>query len=90
MPAYDYECPACGEIAERILPIDLRLDSQMCQKCGQRMNKLVTTRYNVVGDLDPYLDENLAEEPVYVKSKQHRQALMQEHGVTEKYGKGWW
>jgi len=89
MPAYDYECPACGKVEERILPVARRLDPQMCPDCETRMAKLVTTSYNVVGDIEPYVDENLASEPVYVKSKQHRQTLMREHGVAEKYGKGW-
>lgn len=89
MPAYDYECP-CGEVAERILPIGRRLDPQTCPACGAQMAKLVTTRYAVVGDIKPHWDENLASEPIYVQSKQHRQKLMQEHGVTEKFGKGWW
>ena len=52
------------------------------------MRKLISS-YSVIGDLEPYLDANLSDRPVWVRSKRHREQLMRENGVTEKYGKGW-
>jgi hypothetical protein len=41
----------------------------------------------VVGDLEPYYDDNLE---TGIKSKQHRKEVMRERGVYEKFGKGWY
>ena len=57
--------------------------------CGQPM-KQILGNYHVIGDLEPYLDENIGSEPTWVNSKRHRRQLMQELGVQEKYGKKWW
>lgn len=56
--------------------------------CGQAM-KHVLGNYSVIPDVEPYLDENIGNEPTWVKSKKHRRQLMKEHGVQEKFGKGW-
>lgn len=55
--------------------------------CEQEMQQVYS--HSVVPDLEPYVDENLSEQPVYVKSKKHKQELMRKAGVAERFGKGW-
>lgn len=86
MPLYDYECQTCGKRDTAIKPIAERNKGPAC--CGGAMKKIITA-YWVHPDFEPYLDENLHSEPVWVKSKQHRKELMNEYNVYEKYGKGW-
>ena len=57
--------------------------------CCEKEMKQRLGNYYVIGDIEPYLDENIGQEPTWVKSKQHRKKLMKEFGVEEKYGKGW-
>lgn len=42
--------------------------------------------HRVIGDLEPYYDDNLESA---VKSRKHRADLMKRRGVYEKFGKGW-
>lgn len=85
MPTYQFACEVCKKDEE----VFMRLaDYKAPDCCGQKM-KQVLGNYHVVKDIEPYLDENLGDQPVYVKSKKHRKQLMKEHGVMEKYGKGW-
>ena len=84
MPNYDFSCEACGKREELFMKI---AEYKKPECCGQPMKQILN--YHVVGDLEPYFDENLSEQPVYVRSKKHRKQLMREAGVTEKFGKGW-
>lgn len=86
MPNYDFRCESCQKQEEVFMRI---ADYKAPECCGKKMNQ-VLGNYSVVKDVDPYLDENIADKPVWVKSKQHRKQLMKEHGVYEKFGKGWW
>ncbi len=62
-------------------------DFKETECCGNKMRQ----RYghNVIGDVQPYLDPNLGDKPVWVQSKQHRKELMKKASVIENYGKGW-
>jgi putative FmdB family regulatory protein len=82
MPLYVYEC-RCGKRAEEFRSVAERNDAPKC--CGKPMQKQLGG-HRVIGDVEPYYDENL-EAPV--KSRQHRAQLMKERGVYEKFGKGW-
>lgn len=86
MPLYDLKCDCGNEEKDAWCGIN---EYPPCIKCGQPL-KRVLGQHRVVPDLEPYLDHNLSDKPVFVKSKQHRRQLMREHGVTEKVGKGWW
>lgn len=87
MPLYDFRCRSCSDVKEKYANHEHRLS--VCDFCGGEMVRLVTTRYSVHRDLKPYLDEHIAENPVWVKSKKHREELMKKHGVYESHGKGW-
>jgi hypothetical protein len=47
------------------------------------MIRLFSFNVNVQPDLEPYVDDQMGHEPVYVKSKQHRKQLMKERGLVE-------
>ena len=85
MPAYDFLCQKCSKKEEVFMKL---ADYKKPDCCDQPMKQIIGN-YHIVMDLKPYLDENLSEQPVYVRSKKHRRQLMQEAGVTEKFGKGW-
>ncbi len=86
MPIYEYKCPECGQIHEKFNKMANHKNGPNC--CG-KPTKQYYGSYYVVGDFEPYLDENLGPKPVYVKSKQHRKELMKQNGLDEKFGKGW-
>lgn len=86
MPTYEYKCPHCSKIEEKFNCMDNHSDGPVC--CGETMRQHYGS-YHVVPDLKPYVDENIGDKPVLVKSKQHREQLMKENNVTELYGKGW-
>lgn len=81
---YPFACDACGKSEEHWMKVSEYRVPECCNKPMRRV-----FGHGVVKDLEPYLDENLTDRPVWVKSKHHRRQLMKEHGVYEKYGKGW-
>ncbi len=86
MPFYDVKC-SCGHEEKDVQQgFDEYKD---CIKCGKLMQR-VLGNYSVIRDIEPYLDTNMGHDPVVVKSKKHRQQLMKERGLTEKFGKGWY
>ena len=86
MPAYDCECQMCHTRQEIVRTIAERDNTPEC--CGLPMRRLVTINFHVHGDLEPYLDENLGHDPVWVKSKKHREQLCKERGLIIKSPKG--
>lgn len=86
MPLYDYKCDRCDVITEKFGKVS---EVKVCEKCGDKMRRLITTNYNVHGDLEPYVDYEMSSKPVPIKSRKHREKMMREHGVAESYGKGW-
>jgi putative FmdB family regulatory protein len=87
MPIYDYKCAACGDIKERYAKVSQT--ALPCPSCGAETQRLLTTRYSVHADLEPYWDPHIGREPVYIKSKQHRREVMKREGTSEIVGKGW-
>lgn len=85
MPLYDYECERCGKQRDEFRSVADRNNPLSCE-CGSPMKKIISG-YRVIGDLDPYYDDNL---DTYVRSKQHRKEVMREQGVSEKFGTNWW
>ena len=81
MPIYDYECPNCGKVMDVWAHID---DQEKLHFCGNWMKRLISLA-NINPDFQPYLDENLGQDPVYVKSRQHRKQLMSERGLVDKH-----
>ena len=84
MPLYDYECE-CGKITERFGKIN---ETNILCECGKQANRIIS-RPSVICDLEPYLEENICDKPIWIKSKKHRKQLMKENGVAELVGKGW-
>lgn len=84
MPLYDFRCEKCGKKSEIFMRMAEYTRARCCEQEMQRVYS-----YAVVPDLKPYVDQNLSEKPVYVRSKKHRQELMRNAGVSERYGKGW-
>ena len=41
-------------------------------------------RVHIIRDIQPYLDENMGQDPVYVKSRRHKMALLKERGLSIK------
>ena len=85
MPLYTYECSTCAGIEEAFRSIANRNQAPECSVCGTITKKIISG-YSVVGDVEPYYDDNLQS---YIKSKQHRKQVMREQGVMEKYGRNW-
>ncbi|MBW2621263.1 MAG: zinc ribbon domain-containing protein [Deltaproteobacteria bacterium] len=79
MPIYEFEC-ACGHNADFIKKMGDFV--QICPKCGQNMNKLISTANINVGpvSITGYYDDNLQ---TYIRSNTHREQVMREQGVTE-------
>lgn len=85
MPLYSYECRDCGEVTDAHRRVDDRNNCPSC-KCGGETEKVISG-YRVIGDLEPYYDDNLQ---THIQGRQHRQRVMAEQGVSEGYGKNWW
>ncbi len=85
MILYQYRCLACNELTDAFREIDDRNRAPDCQHCGGTTIKIIS-RYSAHSDLTPYYDENLES---HITSRQHRQKVMRERGVSEKFGKGW-
>lgn len=84
MPLYSYRCKSCEELTDAFRSVDDRDNAPKCS-CGGETRKIISL-YRVHSDLTPYYDDNLQS---HIKSKQHRQKVMKEQGVAEKFGKGW-
>ena len=84
MPLFSYECSICKQITDEFRSIANRNDCPKCE-CGGETQKIIA-RYAAISDLEPYFDINLES---HIKSRKHRQEVMREKGVSEKYGKGW-
>lgn len=84
MPLYAYLCDSCNEMRDELRKVDDRNKPVICD-CGAKM-KILIGGHNVQPDIQPYYDDNL-EAPI--KSRKHREQMMREKGVYEKFGKGW-
>jgi len=85
MPIYDFQCP-CGKVEEHYAGMD---ETERKCACGATQKRIISSRYFIHPDLD-YVTDNITGEPVRVKSRKHLKQLCEEHGVTQKIGKGWW
>ncbi len=79
MPLYDYECPTCGVFLDIWAGID-ETDLQ-CGECHHPMTRLISaTRINP--DIEPYLEHNMGDNPVWIKSRQHYYEEMSARGLN--------
>jgi len=84
MPIYEYECMLCEELTEFVCKIADKPSSIMCGSCGSLAKCIPSRLASVRPAWDAYLDENIADEPVMVKGRRHRQELMRREGLEEK------
>ncbi len=82
MPTYDYRCETCGYETTALRKIEDRLDAPECH--GQM--KQIIKSIRAYGDLEPYYDDNLE---THIESRQHRQRVLKDKGLSELYGQGW-
>lgn len=85
MPVYDYECPRHGTFYD--VWANISDESLPCPDCGANMIRLISLP-NINPDIEPYWDENLGHDPIYVQSRQHRQSLMEDRGLCDRWGAG--
>lgn len=80
MPLYDYKCTNC---IREDLDVVAKPDQyeRVCGTCGGAMERQLPTP-SIIPDIEPYLDEHMGHEPVYVKSRQHKKALLRERGLV--------
>jgi putative FmdB family regulatory protein len=77
MPIYDAECPKCG-LRENVWG---KVDEVLVCDCGRKMKRLLSpTRINP--DITPYLEENISQSPVFIKSRRHRAQVLKENGLA--------
>ncbi len=49
MPFYDYKCEKCGNIFDRMLPMEHRNDNQKCPDCGGLAVRKVVSTFSAAG-----------------------------------------
>jgi len=82
MPRYDYRCDGCNEITERYVPLVSCNMPQYCWRCGKETNKLITRSVTVSGDMEPYVDNDMAPTPQYIDSRKTFERKCKEFNVT--------
>jgi len=85
---YDYECPTCGKIFESYNTVAGRHRAP-CPNCGNMAhykfiaaNLLGTAR--AIQIFQPYWDENISDEPVFIETKHQKKDLLKAGGLEEK------
>ena len=81
MPRYDYECPKCETVEERICAIAER-NSQMCA-CGTLLRKLMSAS-NVETWTPAFWDLNGPSDSVFITSKQQLRRECEKRGKYSK------
>jgi putative FmdB family regulatory protein len=85
MPIYDYQCMGeCGTVEN----VTAHMDEPYltCPKCGRAPAKRLfsppTSKH--IGDLEPYLDENMGPTPVWITSRAHKAEELKRRGLIMK------
>ena len=81
MPRYDFTCSMHGRVDDLIARSDEY--SKPCPECGQAMTRLLPIPA-IIPDYEPWIDENLGHNPVYVTSRRHHKQLLKERGLVIK------
>jgi hypothetical protein len=66
MPIYDLRCPDGHEKND----VWAKIDEVIKCECGKVMERLITAP-TIIPDWEPYLEENMGNEPVMIQSRQH-------------------
>jgi putative FmdB family regulatory protein len=87
MPRYDFRCPSCGLTTERVLTLARYDDPQGCESCGGDMRRLISApRVNPAWQ--EYLEENMGQDPVHIRSREHYKQELQKRGLHNQWGVG--
>ena len=78
MPIYDYEGPKCELIQDVWAKIDETVKE--CPRCGRNMTRILSAT-NIICDITPYVDTEMAPTPLYIQSRQDRKEKMRDFGV---------
>ena len=81
MPIYDFSCPAHGTMFDIYAEINER--EKQCPLCDSVMTRLFPLSVNISPDIQPYIDEHMGKDPVYVKSRKHKKQLLKERGLVQ-------
>lgn len=84
MPIYEFECENCGAREEIISSIEDKPEIIGCKECYCNANSIISFTANRK-EWNPYIDDNLGDEPVLVKSREHRRELMKKAGLRDQY-----
>ena len=76
---YDFRCPKCGKIAERLVRDGEKIHSLCCGELSERQFPVVRCNMGAAGAFG-YYDDNLG---TYIRTNRHRREVMREQGVTE-------
>ncbi|MHC1625554.1 MAG: FmdB family zinc ribbon protein [Methermicoccaceae archaeon] len=82
MPVYEYECKKCGQVMECVSKIKEKPAWIPCM-CGYIAKPIISKVADMKADWEPYIDENLGDEPVEVRGRGHRRELMKKAGLEE-------
>ncbi len=86
MPIYDYRCRECGHVEEQVKHVDDVTDE--CEKCAATSDRIFSAQYYINPDVD-FVTDNITGENVRVTSRKQLDRLMKDHGLYQRYGKGW-
>ena len=81
MPIYDYQCKNCGKVPD--IRAGIYDTEASCPYCHTTMNRLFSPPKNIICDIEPFLDENMGHEPVYVRSRREHKRLLKERGLVQ-------
>lgn len=81
MPLYDFECKVCNN-----KELDIRdsaiSDGRTCAICNSLMTRLLPIP-NITPDIEPFMDENLGHQPIYIRSRRHQKEMLREKGLVQ-------
>lgn len=80
MPIYVFECRGCKEQFEQYRPLSHFSRQTICD-CGA-LSDLVVTPTVQASVFTPYTEYNLDRKPIRIESRQQRDELCAQHGVT--------
>ena len=80
MPLYDFDCPACGTQKDIVAHPDER--EMSCPVCTATMTRLFPTSWGTIPDIEPYVDENMGKDPIYIRSRRHKKEMLREKGLV--------
>jgi len=72
---------------ERVLAMARYNDPQNCDACGSDLQRLISAP-GINPDWEPYLEENMGQEPVLIESRQHYKQELQKRGLHNRWGVG--